>query len=257
MSIRGLGLLLLVVVGIAMPAAAAKKPCSKPLSHCPLRGCAKENSPNAFANIAKRNLKPSGDITRLSFDDFKDLQAAVEKRFDGQYSTLTKPDRARLRKFKLDGKTVGEGRLVEVVGFIADGPGKPHANSSGESVNCRISGAANNDFHISVTPRSDGTEFKGIVVEMVPQSRDENWTEGRLKKLQAAKLQVRVRGQLFLDNHHKVNDDPSANLTNQPKRMSLWEIHPVTEFDVCTKATCTEDGPGWKPFEKWQVGGEQ
>jgi len=149
---------------------------------------------------------------------------------------------------------VGEGDLAEIIGFIAVSPAnsRPHANASGESVNCRLPGSENNDFHISLTPRPNGSEFEGIVVEMVPQERHENWTAAQLRRVQQARRMVRVRGQLFFDNHHKVNSDPQNNITNQPKRISLWEIHPVTEFDVCTTATCTADGAGWQALEEWQ-----
>ena len=63
---------------------------------------------------------------------------------------------------------------------------------------------------------------------------------------------VRVRGQLFFDNHHKVNSDPNHNIANQPKRMSLWEVHPITAFDVCTKTTCAIDSDGWQPLAEWK-----
>lgn len=259
MTTLRLSLLLAVILEFCAPLAVGGEPCFSPLSKCPLRGCAKANTPNAFSNILKHNRKPQGDLKTLTFADFRNLQEKVEQLFDHEYATLSKPDRVRLRKLELGGETVGEGSLVEVVGFIAvlpDGT-KPHANRSGESVNCRLTGSDNNDFHISLTSQRDQSEFEGIVVEMVPQGRDENWTEARLKQVQKDKLQVRVRGQLFFDNHHRVNDDENNNISNQPKRMSLWEIHPVTEFAVCTKTNCIADDPAWTPLEDWQAGGHQ
>lgn len=251
----GLCLSLLIFCGNAL-AAKKKPPCFKPLSSCPLRGCAKEDAPDSFSNILKHNLEPSGDVKTLTFKDFESLQAQVETKFGGHYSTLTKPDRARLRKLTTSAGQVGEGNLVRIIGFIAVQPStsEPHANESGESVNCRLTGGGNNDFHISLTPKPDGSEFDGIVVEMIPQQRNQDWTTGRLKKAQQEHRAVRVRGQLFFDNHHKVNSDPAQKITNQPKRMSLWEVHPVTEFDVCTKASCEANGSGWTPLEKWQPG---
>jgi hypothetical protein len=248
------GLCLFLTLGAGMsPAAAAKKPCQPTLSQCPQCGCAKENTPDALSNILKHNLAPVGEAKQLSFKDFRALQDQAEKKFDGKYSTLTKPDRARLRKLKAGEETVGEGDLVELVGYIAVKPekSKPHANTSGESVNCRLPKSENNDFHISMAPGPDGSEFEGIVVEMIPQQRDDKWTEDRLKQVQQAHRVVRVRGQLFFDNHHVVNANPQHSLSNQPKRMSLWEIHPVTEFDVCTKDKCEADGNGWKPLAEW------
>lgn len=253
MAVRRWGPWVLMVLACASGVAAAKADsCPGTLSACPKRGCAKQGSPGAFANAVKRNLNPRGETTRLGFEDFRTLQARVEEKFGGEYHTLTRPDRLRLRHLDIGGRTVGEGDRVELLGFIAVKPGKskPHANT-GESVNCNLTGAGNNDFHISLTPRADGSEYSGIVVEMIPQKRDDEWTEGRLRKVQARPLMVRARGQLFFDNHHRVNTE-ADRLGNQPKRFSLWEIHPVTEFDVCTKTSCTPDGTGWLPLAQWQ-----
>jgi hypothetical protein len=49
-------------------------------------------------------------------------------------------------------------------------------------------------------------------------------------------LPVLVVGGLLYDNEHLVNDDPSQPKGGQPKRFSLWEIHPITEFLVCEQA---------------------
>jgi hypothetical protein len=253
-----LGLVLLLAFG-AIPnafAAGKKPPCYSTLAACPDRGCAKEDSASALSNIRKHNLEPTGEAIPLDFADFAKLQDKVESQFQGHYSTLVKPDRVWLSHMTLNGKPIGEGDLVEIVGYIAKLPpkSKPHANSSGESVNCRLHGSANNDFHINITRNPGGTEFHGVVVEMIPQQRNDNWTTARLRAAQKANRMVRVRGQLFFDNHHKVNGDPDHNLGNQPKRMSLWEVHPVTAFDVCTKPQCTIDGDGWKPLAEWQGG---
>lgn len=238
--------------------AAKKKPCFTPLSKCPTRGCAEPKSREALSNSTKRRIPPSGEATLLTFQDFRDLQTAVEdklKTLGIPLTNLIKTDRVRLRKLNVGQKTVGERDLVEITGFIAITPAgtKPHANSSGESVNCRLAGSDDNDFHISITEQL-GSEFQGIVVEMIPQKRPANWTESQLKDVQSERRRVRVRGQLYFDDHHKVNTG-GPGLSNQPKRMSLWEIHPVKSFEVCTKATCPANGAGWKPLEEWQKGG--
>jgi hypothetical protein len=251
----GLGFALMALLAPGL-VAQNKKPCFEPLSKCPKRGCADPGTPDAMTNILKRNLNPSGDVKELTFQDFETLQTRAEEKLGGETHQLTKSDRLKLRKLNVGSKTAGEGDLVELIGFVAVKPGnsKPHANTSGESVNCRIPKSENNDFHISLSPKSEGSEFEGIVVEMVPQKRDDNWTTSRLIKAQKEKRMVRVRGQLFFDNHHFVNKDPDNNISNQPKRMSLWEIHPVTEFDVCTKAKCEADDSAWKPLAEWQPG---
>lgn len=250
-----LGMKLLAVVWVLALAHGAQarknQPCATSLAKCLPRGCAKPGTPDAVANVMKRRLASGSSPTKITFKVLSALQAELEKRFDGEYATLTRPDRARLRKFVAAGVPVGEGALVELEGFVASvpkGATRPHANTE-ESVNCRLTGAANNDFHISLTPEPNSTEFVGAVVEMIPQDRDESWVEKRLKLVQQAGLRVRVRGQLLLDNHHRVNDDPKNVLPGQPKRMSLWEVHPVQEFAVCAKGSCGEGG--WVELAAW------
>lgn len=253
MMLRRLSVLLLLSAPTGAVMAAPKKACRTSLSQCPLRGCAKPGTPDALTNVVKHR-EPQGEARALGFQDFRSLQAAVEQLFQGHYHTLTKPDRARLRKLQIGGGSVGEGDLVELVGFIPIKPDKtkPHANASGESVNCRLTKEENNDIHISLVPKADSSEFEGVVIEMVPQQRDAGWSATQLKKVQQGRHQVRARGQLFFDNHHFVNDDPNNNISNQPKRIALWEIHPVTSLDVCTLAKCEPQGTGWKPLAEWQ-----
>jgi hypothetical protein len=232
--------------------AGTAKACKPSLSQCPMKGCAKDATPNALSNILKHGQTLSGDPQTLTFEDFDALQNQLEQRFGGKYATLSKTQRMRLRNFKVSSGILGERDLVEIVGYIALKPGKskPHANT-GESVNCNLKGSDNNDFHISLTPQPNDTEFHGIVAEMIPQDRDAKWTAKRLQAVQQANLQVRVRGQLFLDNHHKVNQDENHPMGGQPKRFSLWEVHPVVAFDVCTAGSCGAESSSWQPLEDW------
>jgi hypothetical protein len=252
-ALIGFGIALFCACAPVTASGSSKKPCEPTLDACPERGCAKPDTPSALSNILKHNLEPTGDAIALTFPDFARLQAKAEAKLEGHYSTLGAVDIAKLHSLKLHGKSVGERHLVEIVGYIAVLPGnsKPHANT-GESVNCRLHGSKNNDFHISLTPEPGGSEYKGIVVEMIPQQRNKKWTTRRLRAIQKAGLMVRVSGQLFFDNHHRVNSDPDHNIGNQPKRMSLWEVHPITAFDVCTKSKCAIDGSGWQPLAKWK-----
>jgi hypothetical protein len=71
---------------------------------------------------------------------------------------------------------------------------------------------------------------------MIPQNRNPAWTLTKLADIQAKDLEVRVMGQLLYDSIHVPNDDPNHVVGGQPKRMSLWEVHPITQFLVCTKS---------------------
>jgi hypothetical protein len=189
----------------------------------------------------------------LSFADLKSLQLKANN-LVGQHNELTQAERDSLVNLSVTSGTVREGKLVKVRGFLAAGL-EPHANNSGESVNCRLTQSANNDFHIPLVENAGEDEFKGIVVEMIPQNRNPGWTLAKLINLRQQGKRVLVVGALFYDNIHIVNADPNHPIGGQPKRVSLWEVHPITKFFVCTKASnncnagSTGAGSGWKRLE--------
>lgn len=236
----------LVVVFTAMvfddAFAAGKKSCAKNLASCPIFGCEEEGSPHALGNTVKRTKPPAGMPIKLNFDHFAELQD-LANHLVGQDEDLTPEQRAKLRGLKLTSPnvTVSEGDLVELTGFLIGLPDRPGA-SGAESVNCRLSGAKNSDFHIPVGREASDSEFEGIVVEMIPQGRNPKWTTKKLKKIAKDERPVIIRGQLFYDNKHLVNDDPDEPKHGQPKRHSLWEIHPVAALLVCMTANkkCTK-----------------
>ncbi|MDP9284243.1 MAG: hypothetical protein M3P41_04720, partial [Actinomycetota bacterium] len=154
------------------------------------------------------------------------------------------------------GPTVSEGDKMALVGFIV---GDPRANDGGESVNCRLTGVAPNDFHvpISESPQSDfgdpsnyqksgattaekeaakkavhDAEVTGVVVELIPQNRPEarKWTRQGLKQLRDRNARVLIVGQLMFDDEHVPNPN---DVCCQPRRVSVWELHPVTDIRVC------------------------
>jgi hypothetical protein len=216
----------------------SKKPCADNLASCPITGCEEEGSEHALTNQLKRTVPAAGTPIKLTFEDFSFLQDQATT-LVGQNQDLSQEDRNQLRGLRLESsnQTVSEGDLVELTAFLAATglPNRP-GPSGAESVNCRLSGVKNVDFHIPMVADPDDTEFEGIVVEMIPQDRNKKWTSKKLKRIAREHRQVTVRGQLFYDNKHLVNDDPDDVVPRQPKRHSLWEIHPVTEFLVCMSA---------------------
>lgn len=231
----------------------ANPPCASPLDQCPSDGCGEPGSAQAVLNSTKRR-QPSGTNSRtLTFADLKNLQQRASP-LVGQRNELTQAERDQLVNLSVSSGTVHEGSLVKVRGFLAQGA-DPHANSSGESVNCRLTGQDQNDFHIAIVQNAGEDEFKSFVVEMVPQDRNPGWTLTKLKNIKQQKRRVLVIGALFYDNIHIVNDDPNHPLGGQPKRTSLWEVHRITKFFVCTKASnncssaSTGATSGWKPLE--------
>lgn len=73
-----------------------------------------------------------------------------------------------------EGDTIGEGSVVMVAAFIADAH---YSNvSSGETVNCNLTGRNNNDMHIElVQDRGESDTCKSITAEITPHFRPDIW----------------------------------------------------------------------------------
>jgi len=224
---------------------AAAAPCKATLGACTAIGCAAAGSPHAVFNQAKQRIPPAtGAVVPIDFADLHKLQQQAEA-LVGSGAELTAAQRAKLKNLTVKQGKVNEGSRVQLAGFPATGPLKPHPNT-GESVNCGLKKPEDNDFHISVVPAKDGTEFTGVVVELIPQHRNAAWTIPHLNDIQAKRQRVLITGGLFYDNEHTVNDDPKHELSGQPRRISLWEVHPITALLVCEKAdqSCKPETPG-------------
>jgi len=232
--------------------------CAATLDQCPARGCAKEDSWEAQANEIKRTRPESGKAAvLLTFDDLKALQKqADEKVGQGPYD-LTPHGYTKLTDLKVSAGKVSEGDRVRVVAYIPKGQDGLHANQAGESVNCNLKKPYDNDFHIPVAAAPDDSEFKAIVVEMIPQARPGAWTIDALKEIQAKGTQVLVEGGLSYDKVHYVSDDPDHPFKDEPDRMSLWEIHPITDFLVCRRDHCDPKRlDDWTALEAKQLAGD-
>lgn len=218
------------------------QPCVSPanLNACTTTkptGCSPAGSAHALVNQLKRTVPPPGTPTTLTFETFSQLQSAAVDLVD-QGVDIPPAERDKIKSIETAEGTVGEGSRVRLVAFLSKG--KPHANS-GESVNCNLKSEANNDIHVSVAETKSRSEFEGIVVEMIPQDRPANWTSSKVGKLRGKVLLI--EGGLFYDNLHFANGDASNPMQGQPKRFSLWEIHPVTSVKVCKKQTVSQCDP--------------
>jgi len=226
------------------------KTCAATLDQCPARGCEAEGTPAAESNELKRSLPKLGVPVTLSFEDFAQLQRQADELIGQGPHEPTAEQRARLRDLPVRNGRVSEGDLVRVVGFIAKGDEGLHVNEAGESVNCQLKKPADNDFHIPLVDAPGNTEFKGIVVEMIPQDRPKAWSIDALKAIQAKGLKVWAEGGLSYDRVHYVNDDADNPLKDEPDRMSLWEVHPITKFLVCRKQHCDPQAEeDWTPLD--------
>ena len=216
-------------------------------SQCGLAGSG--TGPEGAQNSAKNNFCATGTPQAITIDDLTNLQAQVEKNPAinfGNESKGTKKkgpttNRAPLRK-------LGEDKLVTLKAFVLIA-----RQEGAESVNCEKNvpdQAAFHDIHISLVASKDiDEECAGVVAEMSPHHRPDSWSQENVEKVSKAKLPVRVTGHLYFDSSHFpcANGQPVGE--GNPKRVSLWEIHPIYKFEVCT-ADC--DGAGtWVALDEW------
>jgi hypothetical protein len=98
-----------------------------------------------------------------------------------------------------------------------------------------------------------------IIVEMTPHDRFqyENgiWTLENLQK--AVGRQVKIVGQLIIDNEHNLPSQNCATATTASQRQtcwraSVWELHPVVTFQVCPNDSCTQDSTNWVELDQLQ-----
>ncbi|HVT60819.1 MAG TPA: hypothetical protein VHR45_20780 [Thermoanaerobaculia bacterium] len=225
-------------------------------SHYPV-GCSRAEAPrfDAYLNLLKNQLvRPELEPLRfLEKEDFEDLDQQTPKE-------LKKSNHKQL-KDRLT--ALGEGRVHGLFGYLY------YAHSSpGESSNCQASRQVDSDFHIGIgfdpelageladklaehqeptDEEKDEVKRTSVIVEMTPHQRAlfrSNWTLRIVKA--AIGRQVRVVGQLLIDSEHNNRRDNCA-LGNQDDcwRASVWELHPVTRFQVCKSASCTTTSGDW------------
>lgn len=202
------------------------------------------SSANALQNQAKNNFCAQGPPARVSRWSFVRLQRASD---NAGFTSGTPPaDRSGLQDLYTtsDGNTIGEGSLVQFVGFILDAH---HSNvTNGESVNCKQKGRENNDIHIVLAESKSVNFCNSITAEMSPHFRPEDWDSGVLEDLGRP---VRLTGHLFFDGSH-VPCRPGNPAS--PARVSVWEIHPVYQVDVCSNTSLSgcpfDDESKWVPL---------
>jgi hypothetical protein len=206
--------------------------------------CSAEGSggKEASQNEAKNNFCASGDPRSLTIADLVQLQQQVEADGSipfGKQGPAT--DRSGLQNF-------GEGTRVVLTGYV-----KMARQEGAESVNCEQdvpNRPAYHDIHISIVDAPGNSECSGIVAEMIPHHRPASWTPELVNKVRDAGSQVKLTGDLMFDSSHAPCTNGSAK-SGDPARASLWEVHPIYKFEVCTQSDCSS-GDGWVSLEDWQ-----
>jgi hypothetical protein len=212
---------------------------------------------NKFKNLlVAPTTAPSATLTTLQdFQSLDDkLPAGLKKANSGN--------------FQSELEQLGEGKVVAALGYLYYAK-----DGDAESSNCGLTGVDNTDFHIGIgfdaalagkiTPKTKSTDpvyrqtrTTSVIVEMTPHYREglkPSWDLPSLKKVVG--WQVRVTGQLLADNEHNyAKDNCHVSGANMQKcwRGSVWELHPVTRFQVCNNTKhdgCTVDSTDWKDLE--------
>lgn len=231
---------------------ASDKPSCPPVGEHTVHGALTgypDTSDAGLRNMAKRHIPVGTTPVTLTVAGFTALQHDVDTKFADAHHTKTSfhPTRDGLEGLPVSGGTMSEGQLVQIAAY----PNAVHPQGN-ESVNC--AGRDGDDIHLNVGARN-GTEWQGVVVEMIPQlQRPTGWDVATLERVARAKLEVLVMGGLTYDNEHLVNDDSTHPNGTQPKRVSLWEIHPITGFYVCAAGTCDPSTLAeWMTLSAWAV----
>lgn len=189
---------------------------------CPIQGKAiKQNKEaNLKQNKAKNNFCASGEPKQLKVQDFIDKhQMVMDQEISFGGANRVPLDREPLEK-------IGEGTVVYFIGYIEE---VKYSNvSDGEAVNCKKSGAVNNDIHIELIEKKTETEkCQRISAEISPHYRPISWTVENLKEIEHQQLKIKLTGHFFFDASHGACPDSDSGY-----RASSWEIHPVYRVEV-------------------------
>jgi len=206
----------------------------------------------AAQNKMKNNFCAPGTPSKISFADLRSLQQKVEANTSinfGNHNSAGRTKGPTADRSPL--ADLGEGKPVVLTAYVLIA-----RQEKGESVNCGAKFPTKNpndpkyhDIHISLIPTQDVTnECSGVVAEMSPHHRPDSWNAANVEKAAKAGVPVRVTGNLFFDSSH-IPCNGSQPSAGNPKRFSLWEIHPIYLFEVCT-ANCSGTGT-WVPLDQW------
>lgn len=224
-------------------------------------GCSKAARYDPYVNLLKNQLvSPAKKPQRIfTGDDYGTLEERLPP-------DLTKENHV---EFKDDLAKLGEGHVVGLVGYLY------YAKKGGkESSNCQLEDPDAIDFHIGIgfdrelaakltskakLTSGERTEMNqtSAIIEVTPHWRAQFKPEWTLAAFATAiGHQVRVMGQLLVDSEHYSPKDDCAFADASLKcwRASVWEIHPVTRFEVCKSGdSCTATSGDWVDLEDFKT----
>lgn len=151
-------------------------------------------------------------------------------------ATLTYPaapaSRAQWTKAQLQSIQPYEGVALRTTGFLSHSVNVENSGS-GESTNCHFHADDDVDWHIYLQEKTADGMDKAVIVETTPRIRRlHHWNSAVLEKWVNSNKPIRITGFLMLDPEHR----------NQvgKYRGTVWEIHPVTNIEVCNQVSCSD-----------------
>jgi hypothetical protein len=222
---------------------------------CKVSGSAAPTSAEGLQNTGKNNFCAVGNPAAVTLASLRTLQTSAEAAEKKLHFAAGSPPKSRAFLASL-----GEGGPVTFEGFVFQA-----RQECKETVNCGAQSPnqdAFHDIHISLVDhvptsgggsvaQKDAEECGGFVAEMIPHHRPPEWTACNVNDVAARHLRVRVTGQRFFDASHLTCNGGTPNGSN-PKRSTLWEIHPIYMFEVCPSGDCKTGG--WVPLSTFAAG---
>jgi hypothetical protein len=142
------------------------------------------------------------------------------------------PSRANWKPSELAMIKPFEGIAVRTTGFLTHKT-NVEDTGAGESTNCHFHADDDVDWHIYLQENPGDSMDKAVIVETTPRIRKlHHWDPAVLDKSVGTGNPVRITGFLMVDPEHR----------NQvgKYRGTVWEIHPVTNIEVCHSSSCNE-----------------
>lgn len=128
-------------------------------------------------------------------------------------------DRVRWSSAAAAQASESENKGVQVEGYLAKVRESDEETANGKN-------PLYHDFHLWITEFPAENKNKGIVVEAIPFWKEyySGWQLHAFEKIALKNAKVRVTGWIFWDQEHGSEVGKS--------RGSIWEVHPITKFEV-------------------------